>query len=212
MTKEGTSNSKVVGANWNKLKTKVAANPSSKKKAAETVEAGESIDPSAKLSAKIKATYVGLDCEMVGIGPSGTQSALARCCLVDFDGEVIYDEFVRPPGFVTDFRTKWSGVRKKDLRQGAAISLQEVLYAFLIIVVVWVPVCFCYRILTHLNYTVPNRCSEHTKGQSAGGSRSKERFGRIDVIPPAHHDQRHRHLQALHESKLSRSTILYVCI
>ena len=130
MAKDGASNSKVVGANWSKLKTKVAANPSSKKKVADAASAEvSSTDPwnTAKLSAKVKANYVGLDCEMVGIGPSGTQSALARCCIVDFDGEVIYDEFVRPPGFVTDFRTKWSGVRKKDLRQGTAISLQEVL-------------------------------------------------------------------------------------
>jgi RNA exonuclease 4 len=78
------------------------------------------------LSEKLKANYVGLDCEMVGIGLDGKQSALARCCLVNYDGEVIYDEFVRPPGFVTDFRTKYSGVRKKDLRQGTAITLLEV--------------------------------------------------------------------------------------
>lgn len=128
MTKESVVKTKTVGSNWNKLKTKVAANPNTKKKTVETTDQVDSTDPSntAKLSAKVKSQYVGLDCEMVGIGPSGTQSALARCCLVDFDGEVIYDEFVRPPGFVTDFRTKWSGVRKKDLRQGTAISLQEV--------------------------------------------------------------------------------------
>ena len=63
---------------------------------------------------------------MVGIGASGRQSALARCGVVDFDGNVLYDEFVRPPGFVTDFRTKYSGIRKKDLRAGVAVTLQEV--------------------------------------------------------------------------------------
>ena len=72
-----------------------------------------------------KVKYVGLDCEMVGLGHSGKQNALARCCLVDFDGNKIYDKFVRPPGVVTDFRTKWSGVRRKDLRKGEAISLEE---------------------------------------------------------------------------------------
>ena len=36
-------------------------------------------------------------------------SVLARACLVDFDGNVIYDEYVRPESFVTDFRTKYSG-------------------------------------------------------------------------------------------------------
>ena len=73
-----------------------------------------------------KNRYVGLDCEMVGIGASGKESALARCCLVDFDGEVIYDQFVRPQGFVTDFRTEWSGVRRQDLRAGHAVTFSEV--------------------------------------------------------------------------------------
>ena len=36
-----------------------------------------------------KAQYVGLDCEMVGVGPNGSRSALARCCLVDWDGDVM---------------------------------------------------------------------------------------------------------------------------
>lgn len=65
---------------------------------------------------------------MVGLGPSGKQSALARCGVVDFDGNVLYDEFVRPPGFVTDFRTKYSGIRRKDLRTGVAVSLAEVFF------------------------------------------------------------------------------------
>ena len=69
----------------------------------------------AHLGPKAKAKYVGLDCEMVGTGFGGKQSLLARCCLVDFDGQVTYDSFVKPQGFVTDFRTQWSGVRAKDL-------------------------------------------------------------------------------------------------
>lgn len=79
-----------------------------------------------RVNSKTKSNYVALDCEMVGIGINGKQSALARCCVVDFDGRVLYDKFVRPPSFVTDFRTKWSGVRKQDLRQGTAATLLEV--------------------------------------------------------------------------------------
>lgn len=77
------------------------------------------------MNAKMKSNYVGLDCEMVGIGLTGKQSALARCCLVDFEGLVIYDKYVRPKGFVTDFRTQWSGIRKQDLRAGEAITLLQ---------------------------------------------------------------------------------------
>ena len=119
---------KVAASNWSKLKSKVSK-PISKKIEKDAENSSRPQEPEQKesrISAKIKANYVGLDCEMVGIGPSGTQSALARCCLVDFEGAVIYDEFVRPPGFVTDFRTKWSGVRRKDLRRETAITLLEV--------------------------------------------------------------------------------------
>jgi interferon-stimulated exonuclease-like 2 len=111
-------------SNWSKLKGKVAkAKPVYVKPIVEE----EKVAPApTRLKAKEKELYVGLDCEMVGIGPEGKQSALARCCLVSFEGEVLYDEYVRPPGYVTDFRTKYSGIRKSDLRQGTAITLQEV--------------------------------------------------------------------------------------
>ena len=68
-----------------------------------------------RMSEEIKARYVGLDCEMVGTGTDGKTSVLARCCMVDFDGAVLYDSFVKPQSFVTDFRTEWSGVRSEDL-------------------------------------------------------------------------------------------------
>lgn len=70
-----------------------------------------------------KLQYIGIDCEMVGCGVGGKRSALARCCIVNFDGDVVYDQHVKPPERVTDFRTKYSGVRAKDLKK--AISLQQ---------------------------------------------------------------------------------------
>lgn len=85
----------------------------------------DSILHNCAVSDSVKSKYIGLDCEMVGLGAEGKQSALARCCLVDFDGVKVYDEFVRPQGYVTDFRTKWSGIRRKDLRQDKAISFND---------------------------------------------------------------------------------------
>lgn len=79
-----------------------------------------------KVQEDIRNKYVALDCEMVGLGEGGKQSALARCSVVNFDGEKLYDEYVRPPGFVTDFRTQWSGIRKSDLRRDVAVTLSEV--------------------------------------------------------------------------------------
>ena len=43
------------------------------------------------LSFEEKSMYVALDCEMVGLGDDGKFSALARACVVDYEGEVIYD-------------------------------------------------------------------------------------------------------------------------
>lgn len=61
--------------------------------------------------------YVALDCEMVGTGPKGHCSELARCSIVSYDGDVIYDKFVKPVNPVTDLRTRWSGIRWRDLHK-----------------------------------------------------------------------------------------------
>lgn len=59
--------------------------------------------------------YVGIDCEMVGVGAEGSQSVLARVSIVNFHGTQIYDSFVKPKEFVTDWRTRVSGVSPKNM-------------------------------------------------------------------------------------------------
>lgn len=59
--------------------------------------------------------YVAMDCEMVGVGPDGHDSVLARVSLVDFHGRQIYDSFVRPRERVTDWRTKITGITPKTM-------------------------------------------------------------------------------------------------
>ena len=130
-------------SNWLKLKDKVATTHTNPKRphistlntSSSSSNNKNTIDLSisksqtllnTKMSNKIKSNYIAIDCEMVGLGENGKTSALARCCVVDYDGNTLYDEFVRPPGYVTDFRTKWSGVRKGDLRKGEAVTLHEV--------------------------------------------------------------------------------------
>ncbi|XP_003475443.1 interferon-stimulated 20 kDa exonuclease-like 2 [Cavia porcellus] len=58
---------------------------------------------------------VAVDCEMVGTGPKGHVSSLARCSIVSYDGDVLYDEYVRPPCPIVDYRTRWSGIRKQHM-------------------------------------------------------------------------------------------------
>jgi len=52
---------------------------------------------------------------MVGIGPDGAKSALARVVIVNAHGNVLLDSWVRPTAEVTDYRTAVSGVRPRDL-------------------------------------------------------------------------------------------------
>uniref|UniRef100_A0A3P8SXJ4 Interferon stimulated exonuclease gene n=1 Tax=Amphiprion percula TaxID=161767 RepID=A0A3P8SXJ4_AMPPE len=74
-------------------------------------------------------TVVALDCEMVGTGPGGRCSELARCSILDYHGNVLYDKYVRPCQPVTDFRTRWSGIRRHHLHDAThfAQAREEVL-------------------------------------------------------------------------------------
>nr|CAG8491130.1 12084_t:CDS:10 [Entrophospora candida] len=56
-----------------------------------------------------------IDCEAVGIGPDGTESALARVTIVNFHGVVVLDKYVKPLDYVTNFRTEISGITRKML-------------------------------------------------------------------------------------------------
>lgn len=66
---------------------------------------------------------VAMDCEFVGVGPNGRDSALARVTIVNFYGHVIMDEYVRPMRHVTDWRTWVSGITSWHLK--FAITFEE---------------------------------------------------------------------------------------
>jgi RNA exonuclease 4 len=52
---------------------------------------------------------------MVGVGPDGTEDALARVSVVNYHGNVLLDVYVSPNQRVTDWRTKYSGIRPADV-------------------------------------------------------------------------------------------------
>ncbi|KAL2137225.1 hypothetical protein VTI74DRAFT_6436 [Chaetomium olivicolor] len=68
--------------------------------------------------------YVGIDCEMVGVGDGGYEDALARVSLVDFHGRQVYDSYVKPRERVVDWRTHVSGVGPKHMAK--ARTFEEV--------------------------------------------------------------------------------------
>ncbi len=52
---------------------------------------------------------------MVGLGPLGSESSLARVSIVNYHGHTVLDTFVRQRERVTDWRTWVSGVRPEDM-------------------------------------------------------------------------------------------------
>ncbi|XP_064488058.1 uncharacterized protein LOC135400220 [Ornithodoros turicata] len=68
---------------------------------------------------------VAMDCEMVGVGPEGKDSMLARVSIVNVMGHCIYDKFVKPMEEVVDYRTPVSGVRPKDLENAEEFSVVQ---------------------------------------------------------------------------------------
>ncbi|PXF46905.1 RNA exonuclease 4 [Gracilariopsis chorda] len=67
---------------------------------------------------------VGMDCEMVGVGPDGKQNALARVSVVNYSGDVLYDKFVKVKERVTDYRTQWSGVKAEDVSPDSCTAVE----------------------------------------------------------------------------------------
>ncbi|KAJ8126227.1 hypothetical protein O1611_g7410 [Lasiodiplodia mahajangana] len=70
--------------------------------------------------------YIAIDCEMVGIGPTGQDHMLARVSCVDFHGKQVYDSFVVPREHVADYRTEITGITASTLRAPAARPFDEV--------------------------------------------------------------------------------------
>lgn len=71
----------------------------------------------------VPSKCVAIDCEMVGTGPRGRVSELARCSVVSYHGDVLYDKYIRPEMPITDYRTRWSGVTRQHMRK--AIPFKE---------------------------------------------------------------------------------------
>ncbi|XP_026172389.1 interferon-stimulated 20 kDa exonuclease-like 2 [Mastacembelus armatus] len=82
--------------------------------------------PGPSLSCSHKHTvptkYLAIDCEMVGVGPKGRVSQLARCSIVSYEGDIVFDKFINPSMPVTDYRTRWSGIRRSDLVKATPFS------------------------------------------------------------------------------------------
>ena len=86
---------------------------------------GEMKDDQAKKEGLVKeksfkglTKILAMDCEMVGVGYGGKDSILARASIVNHFGNCVYDKYVKPTEKVTDYRTKVSGIRPEDIKNG----------------------------------------------------------------------------------------------
>eukprot|EP00439_Symbiodinium_sp_Y106_P083569 s792_g23.t2 len=74
---------------------------------------GRLADFGTSLNAFETTSVVALDCEMVGVGPAGKESVLARVSIVDSEGKV------------TDFRTHITGITPGTFKRPGVISEEE---------------------------------------------------------------------------------------
>lgn len=100
----------------------------------------------AKALGSVGDNVVAMDCEMVGVGPSGSRSVLARVSIVDSEGKTLLDKpfdsfhqdvvglsmlkppfsrYVRPNEYVTDFRTPITGITPAMLFRDGVLSEEQ---------------------------------------------------------------------------------------
>lgn len=49
------------------------------------------------------------------LDPRGMSVPWLGCSIVNYDGDVLYDEYILPPCHIVDYRTRWSGIRKQHM-------------------------------------------------------------------------------------------------
>lgn len=80
---------------------------------------------SKEASGPLPSKCVAIDCEMVGTGPRGRVSELARCSVVSYHGDVLYDKYIRPEMPIVDYRTRWSGITRQHMRKAIPFQVAQ---------------------------------------------------------------------------------------
>lgn len=78
-----------------------------------------------EISLEEQGKYLALDCEMVGVGEGGVQSALARVSIVDYNYAIIFDTYVKVDEPVTNYRTFVSGIKEEHLQSDLAMEFSQ---------------------------------------------------------------------------------------
>ncbi|KAL6310134.1 ribonuclease H-like domain-containing protein [Sparassis latifolia] len=76
---------------------------------------------SQKYSTPPPERFLSIASTCVGCGPGGSTPALARIAIVDYRGQIVYCEYVKPDVQVSDYRTATTGIEAShlDIANGA---------------------------------------------------------------------------------------------
>ncbi|KAI0033419.1 ribonuclease H-like domain-containing protein [Vararia minispora EC-137] len=69
---------------------------------------------------------VSISCSVVGVGPGGTTSMVARVAICDYRGQTILDLYVAPTMHVTDYRASITGIQPNQLASPPAYPFDQV--------------------------------------------------------------------------------------
>jgi RNA exonuclease 4 len=118
----GGAGTAAVSSNWQAMRAVIKQQDEARKRRLPAAAAGggPSKKPGAIGSTSGITSVLAIDCEMVGVGPAGERSALARVCVVNNFGNVLLDSYVKPKERVVDYRTRYSGVRPEHLADAMA--------------------------------------------------------------------------------------------
>lgn len=86
---------------------------------------GKFVEKQTKTTKPTLTKQIAMDCEMVGVEVGVNNSILARVSLVNAHGDCIYDKYVKPTEPILDYRTRFSGIRPKDLENASDFKIVQ---------------------------------------------------------------------------------------
>lgn len=86
---------------------------------------GKLVEKHNKTNKPALTKQIAMDCEMVGVEVGVNNSILARVSLVNAHGDCVYDKYVKPTEPILDYRTRFSGIRPKDLENASEFKIVQ---------------------------------------------------------------------------------------
>ena len=87
-----------------------------------------------------------MDCKLVGGGEGGLNDIVARVTIVNHDGILLLDRYVKPGETVTNYRTATTGITASDLYSGKIYCCSTSVHSIMLEVLVFESVYY-YLIL-----------------------------------------------------------------